>query len=442
MASPHPGFARRIVASVREWQVWTLRPVPKMYVIAVVVLDWVVTLAALVVAPGQVSLSHLGLYVALLGCGVIVVEASRTVGEPKGTDTHDLQGIWYLTIALLFPPGLAFLAPVLVEGTYRVARVPRIFRYRRVFSAATLSLGWGAASVVFHAAPTAIAGPAPRSGPHAITWLLLAAGCYLLSWTINVSLVLLAIRLATPEVRLRDAFGGRIAWVSDLIELSAAVTSAFVVAAAPVALLLALPPIALGQRSLLHAQLASQTRIDAQSGALTPVIWRYEADIDAFRAQRTHTPLAVALAEVDDFASMASAAGPEAADQVLRAVAAILADKLPPTAQVGRLRGAEFAIVLPGAAAVEARRLGVRIRDRLAAELVEVDKDGQLDFVLRPTVSIGVAGLTDSRQTVTELIAAADAALAEARAGGGNQVSVAPGTPSGPDPGVAQASAG
>jgi len=71
----------------------------------------------------------------------------------------------------------------------------------------------------------------------------------------------------------------------------------------------------------------------------------------------------------------------------------------------------------------------VRIRDRLAAELVEVEKDGQVEFGLRPTVSIGVAGLTAARQTISELIAAADAALTEARASGGNQVSVAPGGP-------------
>jgi diguanylate cyclase (GGDEF)-like protein len=426
-----------MAASVRDWQVWTLRPVAKAYVIVVVVLDAGVTVTALV-AASRTSLAHVVLYLALLGCAAVVVEASRTAGEPKGVDTHDLQGIWFLTIALLLPPGFAFLAPLL-EGVYRVVRVPRAFAYRRMFSAATISLGWGTASVVFHASPAAIAGPMPQPGAHAATWLLLAAGCYLLSWVINVSLVLLAIRLTTPEVRLRDAFGGRLGWVSDLTELSAAVTAAFVVAAAPVALLLALPPVAIGQRSLLHAQLVSQTRVDARSGALAPAIWRYEAENDALRAQRTHRPLAVALAEVDDFASIADAAGPEAADQVLRAVATALAEKLPPAGQVGRLRGAEFAIVLPGAAEAEARRLGVRIRDRLAAELVEVEKDSQLDFVFRPTISIGVAGLTESRKTVTELIAAADAALAEARASGGNQVSVAPGSP---DPGVAQAPAG
>jgi diguanylate cyclase (GGDEF)-like protein len=429
------GGARRTAARVRDWQVWTLRPAAKVYVVAVVVLDGALTLAALIAAP-RISLTHLGLYLALLGCGVVTVEAIRTVGEPKGTYTHDLGGVWDLTIAVLFPPGYAFLAPLLLYG-YRAARVPRGFLYRRAFSGATISLGWGTASIVFHAAAASSPGSALRSGPHAITWLLLAAGCFLVCELINASLILLAIRLATPEGRLRDAWGGRIGWLSDLFELSLALVVAFVAAVNPVVLVPALLPLFIGQRYLMSAQIASQTRIDAQSGALAPAAWRYEADTEAYRAQRTRTPLAVVLAEVDDFSSIGGTAGPAAESQVLRAVAAVLTDRLPPAAQVGRLRGAEFAIVLPRVAADEARRLAARIRDHLAAGPVEVERDGQLDFVVRPTVSVGVAGQSDSRQTVTELITAADAALAEARAGGGNRVSVAP-----TGPGIVQARPG
>jgi diguanylate cyclase (GGDEF)-like protein len=422
-----------MAASVGQWQLWTLRPVAKVYIIGVVVLDWALTLAALAAAAGRVSLSHLGLYAALLGCGFIVIEATRNVKEVKGTSTRDLMAVWELTIAILFPPGFAFLSPLLM-GTLRLARVRRVLPYRRVFSAATVSLGWGIASALFHAAPAA------RSGPHAVTWLLLAAGCFLVGWAINNGLILLAIRLATPEVRLRDAFGGRTGWISDLIELGLAVMVALGVAADPVVLLLALPTVVLCQRYIMNAQLDSQTRVDAQSGAIVSALWRHEADVDAYRARRTRTPLAVVLVEVDDFASI-GAVGPEAAGTVLRAVATILIDKLPAAAQVGRLRGGEFAIVLPGVAEEDARRLGVRMRDHVAAELVAIESSGQAEFALRPTVSIGVAGLTEARHTVTKLIAAADAALAGARASGGNQVSVAP-DHRGPDPGLTQAPAG
>ena len=339
-----------------------------------------------------------------------------------------MLGVWDLTIAVLLPAGFAFLAPLLM-GVHKMMRLRRTFVYRRLFTAASVSLGWGTASIVFHAASATIAGSALRSSADAVIWLLLAAGCFLVAWAINNALILLAVRLATPELQLRDAFGGRAAWHGDLVELGLAMTVAFGVAAAPVLLLLALPPVVLCQRSVMYAQLITQIRVDAQSGALVPIVWRYEADAEPYQARRTRRPLAIVLAEVDDFTSIADVAGPEAAGQVLRAVATMLTDRLPPAAQVGRLRGAEFAIVLPDVAEEKTRRLGVRIRDRLAAELVEVEKDGQVEFGLRPTVSIGVAGLTAARQTISELIAAADAALTEARASGGNQVSVAPGGP-------------
>src|SRR5262249_17198974 len=181
--------------------------------------------------------------------------------------------------AVLFPPGFALLAPLAVEA-YRLVRVPRIMLYRRLVSSASASLGYGAASIVFRATPAAIAGPSPRPGQHAVTWVLLAAGCYLVAWVIRNALVLAAIGLAMPEIGLRDGFGGRAGWASDLFELGLAVTIAAEVAVTgPVVLIFAVPVVVFGQRSLAHAQLAEQRRVDAQSGALTFVMWRDEAEV-------------------------------------------------------------------------------------------------------------------------------------------------------------------
>jgi hypothetical protein len=263
MAPTEPG--RLMAASVREWRVRTLRPAARVYVVGVVVLDWAVTLTALAMT-GRVSLAHLGLYIALLGCGGVVIEVIRAVGEPDGTIPHDLLGVWFLPIAVMFPPGFAFLAPILV-GAYRVVRVRSLFQYRRVFNAAALSLGWGAASIVFHAAPASIAGPAPWSGQHAVTWVVLAAGCYLMAWGISSALMMAAVRLATPEVRLRGGFGGRTAWVSDLGGLCLGVVVAAEVAVAGlVVAILAVGPVIFIQRYLGNAQLAEQAGDDAQSG--------------------------------------------------------------------------------------------------------------------------------------------------------------------------------
>jgi diguanylate cyclase (GGDEF)-like protein len=408
-----------LLGSLRRWQVWTLRPVARAYVVAVVCLDLGLTAAVLAAATPRVSLIHLGVYLALVACAVITVEATRSIREVRGTVMRDLQGVWFLTIAILLPPGFALLAPLLISA-YRLLRIRRMFPYRRVFSGATISLSYGAASVVFHSAM----GTAPRTGAHAAAWLVLAAGCAVLASFINLALVLVAQRLADPEVTIRDAMGGRTELVADVAEASMSVMVAFGVAIAPLVIILVPYPLVLCQRYLMYQQHVSRPQVDAQSGVLTSVIWRYEADVEAFRAQRTHTPLAVVLAEIDDFSGIDDA-GPGAAGAVLRAVAAALAEKLPPAAHVGRLRGAGFAIVLPGAGEDEARRWAVRVRDQIAAEPVAAESDDQRVFVLRPTVSVGVAGQTDFGKTMTELIALADAALRRARDSGGNQVRVA-----------------
>jgi diguanylate cyclase (GGDEF)-like protein len=424
------------VASVRRWQIWTLRPPVREYILAVLALDAAATVAALDADRG--NLTHLGTFLVLLGGGVLVVEAARRVPEVIGTVRKDLHGVWFLPIAIVCPPAFAFLAPILL-GTYRLVRVRRAFPYRRVFSDATVSLAWGAASVVFHAAPAPIAGPRP--GQHALTWAGLAAGCGILAWLINNGLVLTAIRLATPEVPLRQAFGGRTGLVADVIELSLAVTAALIVAIDPVLIALALPLVVFCQRSTMTAQLVSQTRVDVKTGLLTAVIWRYEVDVEA----RGHQPLTVLLAEVDDFSSIGKLAGPVAADQVLWKIAANVTGTLPEGALAGRMPEAKFAIVLRRVTEDQARRIGELIRDHVGGHSVDVEHDGHLDFVFLPTVSVGIAGPAGRRRSVTELIAAADAALAEAAAAGGNRIRIAaspPGVHRDPDTGVSQAAAG
>jgi hypothetical protein len=80
------GAVGRAAASVRGWQVWTLPRSARAYVIAVVALDWAVTLAALVITADRVSLAHFGLYLGLLGCGAALVERrSRKRGPTAAT---------------------------------------------------------------------------------------------------------------------------------------------------------------------------------------------------------------------------------------------------------------------------------------------------------------------------------------------------------------------
>src|SRR5262249_16475116 len=121
---------------------------------------------------------------------------------------------------------------------------------------------------------------------------------------------------------------------------------------------------------------------------------------------------------------------------------AVLANRMPAAAQVGRLHDALFAVVLPDVSEEQARRLAVKLRDHVTGELVDVETDPQRQYAFRLTVAVGGAGQTEARWTLTALLAAADAALEEAKARGGGRVSVAPGDHRGAGSGVARAPAG
>jgi len=421
-ASP-ASVLRGALRSVREWQVWSLRKQSSVYIASVVAVA--VAVAAVAAAKVRWSALDAATYVALLGCGVVAIEATRTIREVKGTVSRDLQTVWYLAIAITLPPAYAVLAPIPLTA-YRLWRVRRGLVYRRVFSNATISLAYGAASAAFHLIPSSFAGSAPGSGVHAITWTTLAACCGALAWIINNGLILGAIIMADPGARVRDLFGNREAIGSDLIELTLAVSLALVVAINPVLMALALPSIVLYRRHLMQAQLVAHARMDAKTGLLNAGTWRHEAEVEFVRAVRTRAPLSLLVVDIDHFASVNETAGHPAGDQVLRRVARILTDNLGAIGVPGRTGGEEFAILLPQTSAAEARRLGERIRDHIAGEPIAIEDGSHAGFVFRLTVSIGIAVLDHSRRALTELIGAADGALSEAKATGRNKVCVVP----------------
>jgi len=412
---------RRVAGSVAQWQVWSLAEPLRTLVIGVVAL----AAAVLAVATVRTSwrLSDLAVFAALLACGVITIESSRAVREAHGTVGRDLQTVWYLAMAVALPPGYVLLAPVPLAA-YRLWRVRSGFAYRRVYSNATISLGYGAASLVFHAVPRSVAGLVPGSGTHVITWTGVVAGCGVLAWLINNALLLAAIKLSDRGARVRDLFANREASASDLIELTLAVSLSLVVAINPVLMALSLPPVVLYRRYLMRAQLGAQARIDARTGLLNAGTWQHEAEAEFARAQRTGTALAVAMVDVDHFATVNDTVGHPAGDRVLRGIASSLAGDLRSYDLTGRYGGDEFAILFPHTGAKEARRISERLRDKIAGDPVVIEDGSHAGYIFRLTVSIGVAATDTPAGPFSELVATADAALRQAKAAGRNRVGV------------------
>src|SRR5207249_2038472 len=126
--------------------------------------------------------------------------------------------VWYLTAAIALPPAYAMLAPIPMAA-YRLWRVQRGLVYKRVFSKATISLAYGAASVTFRFIGPGVAGARPGSSAHVLTWTASVAGCAIVGYLINYGLLLVAIRLADPEAAVRDLFGTRESITGDLLEM-------------------------------------------------------------------------------------------------------------------------------------------------------------------------------------------------------------------------------
>jgi diguanylate cyclase (GGDEF)-like protein len=423
---PHYLLPRRLwraARTVRQWQFWTVSPPVRAYLLGVIAVS--VGAAGVAIVRTHYYGSDYFLGAALLACAIIAVESTRRMKETHGEIVRDLQSVWLLAIAVALPPVFALLAPIPLTA-YKIWRLPGAVAYRRVVSGASYSLGYGFASVLFHAIPASVAGPFPRTGAHALSWTASVAACGLLGWVINDGLLVIAIKLSDPDSRIRDLVGSRESLTSDLLELSLAVSLTLVVRINPVLMALALPSVVLCKRSIMRAQLVSQARIDAKTGLLNAGTWQREAQAEFFRAMRSRIPLALAMVNIDHFRDVDDMAGRLVRDQLIRDIAGMLQDQLSGDYLIGRFGSEEFAILLPRTSRDEAQRISERLRDYIAAEPIAIESGSQEGFVFRLTVSIGVAVLNESRRALAELIGAADTALGQAKRTGWSKVYVLP----------------
>ena len=136
-------------------------------------------------------------------------------------------------------------------------------------------------------------------------------------------------------------------------------------------------------------------------------------------AARDGRPFALLLCEVDGFADHTAAAGHQKAFGTLRDVAQRLSVEIRSRDTFARYGGDEFVVLLPGAtgegAVGVAERLCYAVRKTAAqAGVTEGEAGAKL------TLSVGIACFPESGEHAASLVGAADRALAEVRAGGGD----------------------
>ena len=410
--------ARQAMA-IRDWPIWALPRWLIVYVTTVVA----AYLAAIGVAASAVTYTRqdLALFGLLLGCTAASVELARKAGERGGLLMKDVQGVWELPVAILLPPFYALVAPI-AQTALTQCRVRHGLLHRRVFTGAAVGLSYGAASVTFHS----LSGLIPRNPggtlSHGTVWTALVLLSALVKWALNKALVITAVKGANRSANIRTAFFGGESLYNDAAEICIAVLVTFGVAGDPLLALAALPVVTLLQRSLSHMQLVSESRTDAKTGLLNAATWERESAVEVTRAVRTQSPLAIAMVDIDKFKAVNDTYGHLAGDQVLKEIANALTTMLRDYDLAGRFGGEEFSLLLPQTRAVDALRIAERVRASIAGLSIIAPGVAGGERV-HVTVSIGVAALDSGvERELSDLVAAADAALYRAKVGGRDQV--------------------
>jgi diguanylate cyclase (GGDEF)-like protein len=136
----------------------------------------------------------------------------------------------------------------------------------------------------------------------------------------------------------------------------------------------------------------------------------------AAQAQRTGDGFAVAMIDVDRFKSVNDTFGHEAGDALLVAIADVLTGETREYDVVGRRGGDEFIVLLPGLDAAQAAIAMERCRAHIARLAIGVP-------AVSATASFGIAATPPGGPfDPTALVRAADHAVYDAKARGGNMI--------------------
>lgn len=138
------------------------------------------------------------------------------------------------------------------------------------------------------------------------------------------------------------------------------------------------------------------------------------ADREIGLVRRTGKPLSVVLVDVDSMGEINRRTGLGSGDEVLRALARLLASTFRETDVIGRAGGDSFGVLLPACQARDARKRIEGLREPLRAW-------GEDFGVHDIDISVGIA---DTRDGISDVLARADRALLQARNEGGGRTCV------------------
>lgn len=396
----------QLVQGARAWPYWRIPLRLRVYV-ALVVVAWLALVVVLGVrdVPRISQVAVVGMF---LASSVLVTEASK--GFLKGIATNfrlDLNGVWKLPILFLLPPFFSVFAAPFFVFYWEWSLHRRTYRHRQLFTTATIAIGDGISSLLFH---HMVAGSSS-----VLLWAGSALVTALLTRVFNLAFMGVVLWMTHPE-SLR-ALLDREALAYLAVETCTGLVVALLAREQLVLIALAIPPVILLHRGLLHDQLRQMSRTDTKTAVLNAGAWEQDAAMELARAKRADEPTSVLICDIDHFKRVNDRYGHLNGDMALKAVAQRLQALLRQGDILGRFGGEEFVILLSGIGLVNAKSIAERLRRNVANDPIQLDNAS-----IHLTVSLGVSTSEASHHSLPEMLAAADEALYVAKRRGRDRV--------------------
>src|SRR5690554_1201875 len=168
----------------------------------------------------------------------------------------------------------------------------------------------------------------------------------------------------------------------------------------------------------LQDELSETARIDPLTGLYNRRAFDEYCDIEFSRAQRSGTPFAIIMCDLDHFKNVNDEYGHHVGDEVLRRFANTLKEHIRKHDVVARFGGEEFVLLLPG----KDTEQGLEVAEKLRAKTADTQITIGDVICLTLSASFGVAHYDSSDREWSSVLHRADNALYAAKKKGRNRV--------------------
>jgi diguanylate cyclase (GGDEF)-like protein len=165
-----------------------------------------------------------------------------------------------------------------------------------------------------------------------------------------------------------------------------------------------------------RARLEHQAQTDSLTGLYNHRNFHERLRAELMRASRARDTVALLMFDIDEFKRVNDICGHAVGDQILIALAELIASLVRTSDVACRLGGEEFAVIMPSCDAGDALGLARRLTERLAAR--PVDAAGEI------TISVGIAQGPENAGNPRDLVDCAESAMMAAKARGKNRIVV------------------